>query len=165
MLECCRLSIDKDLKFRWGRVRPNFRIWVSGHIFVIVECELLCYFSSVLCRLSHPNLPIPEHKWKKLPESLSIPTSYYSSAHLLCSRATDLALFSSTHWAILSTIGPLHSLPGIFPSFYTSLTLSHPSGSGLFATFFPHHPVQVPLPLPSSQQSVNLPTCFVYFPY
>lgn len=44
-------------------------------------------------KLSHPNLSIPEYKWKiekKLPESLSIPILCYSPTHLVCYRVTNL---------------------------------------------------------------------------
>ena len=62
MLQCCRCNIDRDLKFfgGWsGQILGHKSLDVS---LLIVEPELLCYFSSVLFELSHPNLSIPEHE-------------------------------------------------------------------------------------------------------
>lgn len=141
-LKCCGFNVHKNLELYW-----EWSCQTLEFKSVIVWYEL-SYCSPALGKLSHPNLSIPECKWKiekKLPESLSIPILCYSPTHLVCHRAINLASFSSNHGAILSTTGLLHTA---LPHSYSWLALPHSSNFRLYATFFPVHPMQVHFPFP-----------------
>ena len=67
------------------------------------------------------------------------------------------------HWAVSSTTGPLHSLPGISHSFYSQLALFPVSSSGLFATFFLRSPNSQRGFLSLSPLRISLSICLLVF--